>query len=100
MQHVRERRPRNEVVVQLAAFGAKSPGRPRGTAQVKPRAKGIVEKDAVASTAVPSDRERVGLIERVGKRLVVGRIVIPVDHNLIALVERRTFFAQTEKVFV
>src|SRR5215203_3046212 len=89
-----------EVVVHLAAFGAKPGALLRRLAKIEVAAITIIEKDPVGDAALQTDVERDRLINRIFAFDVTRCVGIPVDERAAAFVETRSFFSEAVEVLV
>src|SRR6266487_4442344 len=85
-------RPAEEIVVHLAAFGAKPNTLLRALAEVKVAAVAIVEEDSVSPAALQTDIKRDGLVDRVSSFDITRSIGIPIHERASTLIEPRGFF--------
>ena len=89
-----------EIVVQLAAFGAEGKIVGRFLAEIEAAAVGVVEKKAVRGAFAEADEKRNGLVERIGGFAPAEGVGIPVCEGAVAAIHGAGLVAQAVVVFV
>src|SRR5438876_241009 len=90
----------HEVIVQLAAFGAKGEVVASQLAKIERASIRIVEENAVSDAFAQSDQERDGLVERVGGFLPAKFVGVPAGEGAVAAVHGPGLVTQGVVIFI
>src|SRR5882672_1330046 len=92
--------PGNEVVVQLAAFGAEGKVIRRLLAEIEYASIGVIEEKSISRAFAQPDEKRNGFVKRVRGLLPAELIGVPVREGAIATVHGAALVAEAEVIFI
>ncbi len=89
-----------EIIVQLATFGAEGKIVGRFLAEIEAAAVGIVEKKAVGGAFAEADEKWNGFVERVGGFAPAEGVGVPIQEGVVAVIHGPRFVSQAVIIFV
>ena len=92
--------PVKKVVIEGAAVSAEGVGAAKLLAEIEAAAIGVVQEKSVGRALARRDKERNGLVQRIGGFLPPERVRVPQSESEFAMIERAALVAQTKVVFV